>query len=255
MTTLSEKVIEIDTVMSRMKTDWVASEPDSTDLLIYLHLYRGDQIVSAIQCPLDRDTALNAARIATFGMAADTLVTTFESWHSTHVKCPVTNEPWKQGEMAFVGQTYPMARELGWVDECLTTNGYDRDGNYAIVSRPYLIKDNEVTFGEAEIHSTDDNDFKGDGYMHDVFVDMMGEPTILDAMAEQVERSPAMAIVDSLVIEPQARSFHIDVAALRAIAEKDLLVSAVLIAGEDETIRQEMITERFGESPDEHITQ
>jgi hypothetical protein len=184
--------------------------------------------------------------LAAVGMGADVLVTTFESWHSRHPKSPVTGKDWEPGEMGFVGQTMPEAREQGWVNECLTTSGYDRHENYALVSRPYLIEDNEVSYGELEVMDSDDPDFSGGGLMHEVFVEIMKIETIRDKIASDDQDLAAVKAVADLIPDEETRYFHMDCASLKALAEQELIVSAILMA-EDNTTRQTLIEERFGE--------
>lgn len=246
MTALVERVTEISDLMKTVKTDWVAEQHENTDILIFVHLFRGDTMVAALQCPLDRDVALNACHLAAVGMAPDLLVVTFESWHSNREKSPITGEDWVPGEMAYVGQTYPEAKKEHWVNECLTTHGFDRFSEYALISTPYLIEGTEVTFEEAEVYDSHDADFKGAGYMHDVLAQVMQMPTVFDQIAEdEGPQATVIGILSDLMSET-ARWFHLDCAALKAMADKKLIVSAVLIA-QDDPERQEMIANRFGD--------
>src|SRR6185503_18755085 len=142
--TLSEKLEMVTELMKKTKERWVSHEPDNPDLAMYLHIFRGDEPVITVQCPLDRDTALKAALLAAPGFSASDITLTFESYTTTHRKSPITGEPWMPREMQFVAQTVPDAFEKGWVNECLTTSAHSRNGEYALASQGYRIKDGKV---------------------------------------------------------------------------------------------------------------
>ena len=247
MRPLSEIVTEVDEVMMALKTDWVTGEPDSTDLLTYVHLYRGDQLVATLQSPMDRDTMLQACWVAAIGMVLDAIVVTFESWHSTLKECPVTNAPWEPGEMAFLGATSAEAREKGWVNECLTTMAWDRDKNNAMLSRPYIIKGTEVTYLEPQrVDSTKPGNSSG-GFVNDEMLNIMAQPSILDRLqTENAPQAQAVKILGELMSEEE-KIFHLDCAALKAMSDRKVIESAVLMA-EEGSDRQRMIEERFGDS-------
>lgn len=244
MTTLREKAIAVDQVMREAKTDWVATKPESTDLAIYIHAYRGEDVVAALQCPLEREAALKAFQITAVGMSPDTLMATLESWHSTLDKSPVTGQDWMRGEMAFVGATYPEAQQEGWVSECLTTNAFDREGDYVVVSTPYLIQDHQVTFKESIVH--DSSEAEGSGVMQNAFLAIMQLPTVIQTL-EKDEDAKLIQVVAQFIPDPEVRQFHMDCAALKAMAEQDLITAAALMA-EEGSARKQMIIERFGDS-------
>ncbi len=96
---LQEKTNQITEVMKRTKEDWVATKPDNTDIAIYLHFWRGDDLVITLQCEVDRDKAMMAGDIGAMGFGADTMAITFESFHSSIGESPLTGQRWRPHEM------------------------------------------------------------------------------------------------------------------------------------------------------------
>lgn len=248
MTPLNERVATVDEIMRTLKTSWVADNPETTDLLIYVHLYRGEDIVATLQCPLDRDTMLQACWVAVMGMAVDVVITTVESWHSKEKVCPLTGEPWEPGEMAFLGQTSPEAREKGWVWECLNTMGFDRFQHVSMISTPYRINGTEVTYFESMVIDSDDDDAEAAGYLTEQMRHCLAQPTILDRMEAEAPEMAAITKVLAEALSEEQKMFHIDCAALGALAQRELIKSAALMA-ENGSERARMIEERFGTFP------
>jgi len=247
---LSEKLQMVVDVMKDTKEKWVATEPESTDLAIYLHFFRGDELIVTLQCPLDRDTALKAASLGASGFCASTVSATFESYHTTLKESPITGKPWLPKEMQFVAETVPDAFEKGWVNECLTTSAHERGGKYAMASQPYLIKGTEVEWYEmksgiptGEAHEMTEG---VSGYMFDSLQESIARPTIVDALEAQAKEDPMAAMVSNLIEDPERRQFHIDMATAKALEENELVVGVMLMA-EEGSERQSWLSERLGE--------
>ena len=244
MTDLREPLLAVDEMMMKVKSEWVMDDPESTDLSMYVHVFRRGELVGALQCPTDRDITLKACHIAAVGMSADVLMATFESWHTELVDCPLTGKPWTQGEMAFVGQTVPEALEKGWVTECLLTVAVDRHQNHAMVNRPYVITGKEVEYKEEMVIESDDpkSSVSSEGYIHHNLLQIMSQPTVLELM-EKDELVLARMVGDML--DEEHRFFHMDCAAFAALAEQELMVGGMLMA-DSESTRAKLIEERFG---------
>jgi hypothetical protein len=242
---LTEKADAIDKVMRKTKEDWVATGPEITDLAIYLHFYRSDDMVAMVQTQLDRDTALQAGRLGAMGFAADAMSITFESYHSNLQYSPLTGEEWRHQEMQFVYETHPEAIEKGWVTECLTTTVHERGGGFVLLSASYQIKDGKVEWGEVAAHRQDDG--AGEGTMFDYLRDAINAPSMDEVIAEQAKTNPIADLMNNLVSDPEARRFHIDLATLRALEEKKL-TTAVILYAEPGSNRAQWLQERLGSS-------
>jgi hypothetical protein len=243
---LKEKMDKVVELMKATKSDWVATKPENTDIAIYLHFYRGDDLIVAVQCPLDRDTALHAAHIGAMGFAAQTATISFESYHAVTEVSPLTGEPWLHQEMQYVAEVYPDRKD--WVAECISVTGHDRDGAFGMWSQPYLIKDYQVEWGEETsfISSPDDEEpLEGAGRMFQAMQHAMTAPSIMEQIEKQIADDPAAAFISGLITDEEARLFHTDMATYRALEQRNLIISAVF-AARDGSNRQQWLTERFG---------
>lgn len=243
---LVEKMEVVAATLRETKEGWVASKPENTDLTIYLHFFRGEDLVATVQCPLDRDLALQACHIATAGFAASTVTFSFESYHTTLKESPVTGEPWKQHEMQFVAETVPDAADRGWVYECITTMAFDRERNYAMRSDPYHMSGEKVIWEEPLSVTPEKDDEHGDGYMYQVLSTIMGEQTIFEELAKKAKKDPLAQAMLDLVPEPERRLFHTDMATASALSER-AQVMAVIFHAEPGSLRQQLLAERQGE--------
>ena len=244
---LKEKMDQVSEVMRRTKEEWVETGTENTDLAIYLHFFRGDSLVAAVQCPLDRDKGLLAGRMGAMGFNADTMSITFESYHSSLRESPITGNRWMPREMQFVFENYPEAAEQNWVNECLTITMHERGGEFALYSTPYRIKDGKVEWqegGQYELRSGEEGS-SGGGVMFDYLQDSMTGPTILTKLDEQSEVEPVVALMSSLITDEEARLYHADVATFQAMGEREL-ATAVVLSAEPGSNREKWLTERFG---------
>jgi len=243
MASLSEKLAIVDATMRTTKESWVKTEPEDTDLAIYIHLWRGDDLVVTLLCPVDRDTGLSALHMAVAGFNATAVAMTFESYHSTLGTSPVTGKRWEHHEMQFVFETVPDSVEKGWVAECLTTTIHDRDSNVLMSSAAYAIEDKQVRWlTEEEWPSgiTGESGVPG-GLMFEVISQAMKAPTLDEKLKEE---GPFKAFAESIGNE-ERQHFHMDVACLQALMDKKLITGSVLAAPTGSE-REKWITERFG---------
>lgn len=237
---------QITDLMKRTKQEWVASEPANTDLAIYLHFWRADDLVAMVQCPLDRDTGLKAGRVGAAGFGATTMSITFESYTTNLEKSPHTGEPWQPQEMQYTFEAVPENATEGWVQECLTTTAHDRGGGFCLTSLPYTIQGKEVLWGEEKFTITDgEDDGHGGGAMYEYLQNVMATPTIEEAMAEQAKTNEITRVMSTLVTDEEQRRFHFDMATFTALTERNLVSSAVFTAPKDSK-RAEWIEERLG---------
>jgi len=248
MSVLSDRTKQVAEAMKEMKKEWVASEPEQTDLAMLVHLFRGTEPIAALQCRLDRDITLQACHLAVAGMAADQVVIGFESWTTSHMTNPATGKEWEHGQMSELGSD-PEAVAKGWVKECLSVTGYDRKKNSTIVSIGYQITGTEVVFDEPVVMLSDDEEESwanaGGGYMQDAMLHAMSLPSVLEQA--QTMEGPKFELMRDLMgtLGPEAVFFHIDCATLRTLGERELILGAVLLA-EVGSERERMIEERFG---------
>jgi hypothetical protein len=244
---LSEKMDQISELMKQTKESWVASEPENTDLAIYLHFWRDEELVAMVQCPLERDIGLQAGLIGAAGFAASTMSLTFESYTSQLPKSPNTGEAWKPQEMQYTFEAVPENREKKWVLECLTTSAHERGGEFGLASLPYEIENHQVIWGEDQlsVHSTIDGEGAG-GVMFDWLQDAMSRPTIEQVMAENAQSNKITAAISKLVDDPEVRLFHTDMATYTAMKEKGL-ITAVMFTAAPGSVREQMIRDRLGE--------
>ena len=134
--------------MKQTKEDWVATKPDNTDIAIYLHFWRGDDLVITLQCEVDRDTALAAGPVGAMGFAADTMAITFESYHTNSRTSPTHGEALAASRDAVRLRGRAAQRGEHWVDECITTTAHERGGAYILSSNGYRIVGDQVEWTE-----------------------------------------------------------------------------------------------------------
>jgi len=232
-------------LMKDTKESWVADEPENTDLAIYLHFWRGDDLAAMIQTPLDRDTGLAAGRVAASGFGATAMSITFESYYSNLGESPVTGERWEPREMQYVFEAVAENRTEHWVKECLTTTAHDRGGEYGLISLPYVIEDKTKVIWSDEKQTVSSNieGEAGGGVMFEYLQDVMQQPTIEEVIGQQ--DSELIDLMNSLVDDPEARQFHTDMATLAALEERQL-VTAAMFSAEPGSNRAKWIEERLG---------
>lgn len=252
---LREKTAQITDVMKKTKEDWVATEPENADIAIYLHFWRGDDLVVTLQCEVDRDKAIAAGEIGAMGFAADSMAITFESYHSNVPNSPLTGNRWRPQEMQYVFETEPRNATERWVDECITTTSHERGGAYILSSNGYRIVKNRVEWTDARLEvSSADEDGEAAGSMFEYLQNAMAQPTIKDKIDEDAKVNPLMAMASDLVGDEERRLFHIDMAALTALNERKLITSA-LVAAEAGTLREELLKDRLGNDGVWDVTQ
>jgi hypothetical protein len=238
---------QISELMKQTKEDWVASNPENTDLAIYLHFWRADDLAVMVQCPLDRDTGLNAGIVGAAGFAATTMSITFESYNSTEPVSPNTGKPWEPHEMQYTFEAVPENREKHWVTECLTTTAHERGGDFALTSLPFVIEGNKVIWKEETLTISSGTDGEGGGgVMFDYLQDAMARPTLEEAIDEKSESDPMLKMVTGLIDDPERRLFHTDMAVYKTLEERKL-ITAVMFRAEAGSLREELIRERFGD--------
>ena len=233
-------------LMKETKESWVASEPENTDLAIYLHFWRGDEMVVMVQTPLDRDIGLQAGLVGAQGFAATTMAMTFESYNTTLPESPHTGKPWEPHEMQYTFEAVPENRTEHWVTECLTTTAHERNGEFGLISLPYLIEDGEVTWLDQKLTLSSTTEGEGGGgVMFEYLQDAISQPTIEEIMTEKAQDNRFVAMMAGLVTDPVARMFHTDMATYTALRDRDL-VSAIMFTAEPGSVRAQLIEERLG---------
>jgi hypothetical protein len=241
---LKEKTDHVVEVMRRTKEDWVATKPENPDLAIYLHFYRGDDLIATVICPLDRDTALKAGMIGARGFCADTMTATFEGYHSNLPESPITGKPWKHMEMQYLAQTSQEAIEKHWVNECLTTSSHERGGGFAVSSQSFIIRDDKVEWLDKDLELVS-KDGRGEGVMFDYLQRSMSEPTVMETIKN--DGSKVSKLMLALISDPEAQLFHSDIATISALKEKQL-ATAVVLSARSGSEREQWLTERYGPS-------
>lgn len=244
---LNDKLTMMADLMRTTKNDWVATQPRDTDLEVYLHFWRGDELVAAVQCRPDQTSVTDAGHIGAMGFNADTMAVTFESFHSNLKESPLTGQPWRHREMQFVFETYPDASERGWVSECVSTSMHERDGLFAMHYQEYRIKDWVVEWMEAKAKTVaPDTDFGSSPaeQMFEFLEAALTRPKLDTAIAEV--DNPIATLVDGLFpVGSELRLYHTDMATIHALEERGVSTNVVLRAevGSD---REKWLTERLG---------
>jgi hypothetical protein len=235
----------ISDLMKETKESWVASKPENNDLAIYLHFWRGDDLVVMVQCPLDPDHALVTGQVGAQGFTATTMSMTMESYHSTSKISPITGEPWQNLEKQYVFETDPHGDH--GVSECLLTSAHERGGEFAVSLSPYRIENHQVIWGEEDrVFSGNPEAEDAAGSMFDYLQHAMSQPTIDEVMAEKAADDPRVKFMSTLVMDPERRQFHTDMAILTSLEERKL-VSAVMFTAEPGSLREELLRERLGD--------
>lgn len=249
---LKKRTQEIVDGVKRLKSEWVDSNPENTDLAIYLHFYRGDELVALVQSPMDRDTALSAARMGAVGFCADTMSVAFESFHSTLGTSPVSGKPWRPREMQYIFETDPMASEKGWVYSCITISSHEKGGDWTITTLPYRLKRKplkkkmELTWLVDEELQLDSDDIgEGSGVMHEAMQEAMTRPNTIESLTQLAEKEPAAMLIAEGLNEEQLL-LQSDLATHRSLLEHRVATAIVLYAAPDSE-RQQWLTERLGE--------
>lgn len=242
---LQERLKQTVELVKEIKTAWVDSKPENTDLAIYLHFWRGDEIVAAVQTALDRDVGLQAGALGAMGFGADVMSIAFESYYSTLVNSPITGEPWLHRELQFVYETHPEAHAEGWVDSCISIAVHERGGEYAFLSVPYVIEDDQVvwTDGEQQVSSAHSEE-QARGPMFEYLQQVMSSPTIADRMAEGSDDQIAKMMA-GLIDDDEARLFHTDMATLKALEDRGL-ITGIMFGAEKGSNRAQWLQERLG---------
>lgn len=241
---LREKLEQVVDLMQEAKERLVASQPSSPDLAIYLHFYRGDEVAAAVQCRMDRDVALQAARVGAMGFNATAMAMTYESYFSELGDSPITGERWMHQEMQFVAQTMPEAFAKGWVTECLTTNIHERGGEYGMYSRPFAIQDDQVVWGEPRVNTMgSDEGVRGGGVIFEVLQQTMTLPTAFDRLKDPDELGSLLKKA-ARDLDEESRLAHCDIATFKILTEKDL-AQAVVLSAQDGSARHKLLSERF----------
>lgn len=252
---LREKTDQITEVMKQTKEEWVATKPENTDIAIYLHFWRGDDLVITLQCEVDRDKAMMAGDMGAMGFGADTMAITFESFHSNEGKSPLTGEQWRPHEMQFVFEAEPRNAVEHWVDECITTTMHERGGGYVLNSNGYRIVKGQVVWTEQQMHiSSDTEGENAAGFMFEYMQRAMAAQTIEDKIAEDAKTNPLTAMMGTLVEDPERRLYHTDMATLTALNDRKLIQTA-LVGAEPGSVREELLQERLGNDGTWKVTQ
>jgi hypothetical protein len=234
----------ISELMKETKERWVASKPENNDLAIYLHFWRGDDLVVMVQCPLDPDQALVAGLIGAQGFEATTLSMTFESYAASSKVSPFTGEPWQHLEKQYVFETDPHGDH--GVSECLLTSAHDRGGEFAMSLSLYRMEDHQVIWGEEKrVLSNTPEAEDAAGAMFGFLQDAMSNPTLGEVLIEKGQTSPMIKLVNDLVDDPEARSFHLDMATYKGMQERKLF-QAIMFMAEKGSNRAQFIEERLG---------
>jgi hypothetical protein len=253
---LREKTDQITEVMKKTKEDWVATKPENTDIAIYLHFWRGDDLVITLQCEVDRDKAMAAGDIGAMGFGADTMAITFESFHSSEGVSPLTGQRWRPHEMQYVFEAEPRNAVEHWVDECLTTTLHERGGGYVLNSNGYRIVGTKVIWTEDQMFVSSEEEKEGSaaGVMFEYLQHAMANPTIETKIAEDAQTNPLTRFMTDSMDEPEQRLYHTDMATLTALNDRKLIQTA-LVGAEPGSLREKLLQERLGNDGTWSVTQ
>jgi hypothetical protein len=241
---LKQKTAMVTDLMKETKRSWIASEPESTDMAIYLHFWRDDELVVMLQCRYDQEVSSNALLVGVAGFGATTVSMTIESYNTRQLVSPVTGEAWMSGELQYVFETNPQNKVEGWVTEALITYVAERGGGWAKCSDPYRMENHEVFWEDQVIEMGTEVEPENDviGFMQHV----LSLRTIEDQLREDSEHNAMTALVNSLVTDPELRFFHTDMATYRTLTDRNL-ITAIGFQTEKGSVRAQLIKERMGD--------
>jgi hypothetical protein len=200
-------------LLSRARNEKAAhvarARPGQTDLPTVVEAFRGNDAVARLTMNPDRDLMLQLARWCAFGLSADTVAFWCEGWSPRLGKSPLTGQDWAPGELGEAAAAHD-ALGKGWISEALIVSAYNRADDQVTIHLPYVIDGGTVSFGEP-LTVTD-----ADGFLADVMLSAMREPTQLERLAvvpevrdmspDQVLFAADMGATDALArLKPNAR--------------------------------------------------
>lgn len=217
--------------LKQRKEMWVEDHPDNPDMPTNLLCYRNGELVVQSYAMADRDKMLTLANLLAFGTACNEIAASFETLQSHLEKNPVTELDWGPEEMAQLAAEYD-GKKKGWVHDALMLTAYDRDGNHFTASLEWTVEDGKVVWGEEHVYlSTDEGGAKQAGVVHDAFVQIMANDTILTAI-EESEGDGFLETINSSIGSVD-QWIHSDIATVKMALRQGLAIAAGLSAEKD----------------------
>lgn len=223
-----------------------ARRRDSTDIRPLVEGWRGDEpVVVLVPQDVDRDQALQAARIEATAFGCDAIAFTTEGWAATGEyvdRNPVTGKPWGPGEMQRAVEQHG-AREKGWIREGLSTFVVNRAGDmvgrmsfYRVVERdprayrPWAVEwDTEPEEAGRTIDSREEGN-RATGLVPETLVSYMNETT-LDVFVAKVE---ALLGREGFGLTPTQARAYLDAATIKSLPSLGWTGAAMLMSDDKE---------------------
>lgn len=223
---------------------------DGTDLVPTVEGWRGnDPVVTMMPDAVDRDAALNAARLVAVGYGCDLIVLTTEGWHPTkdHVEInPVTGRPWAQGEMQDVVEHH-QGMERGIIVEALTITAVNKAGDvigsvydYEIVANP-LTGRLQVKWQEPLVADNTEEGTTFGGRIADALVYFMNQENLVQAMLKSGTTGADFGLTD---VETMA---HADCAVTKSLQQAGFNGAVMLMS--DDPQRAAIIQDSMANGP------
>lgn len=201
----------------------------------------------------EKEEYLAAVDFLVYGMGADEVVLIMDSYISTRPDNPMTDEPWGNGEMAYMAENYPESLEKGWVSDALQVIGVSRGGETAALTIPYVKKDGSYEYGKNDWFISDVGD-EVSGTIFEALSKIMKRHSVLDVVREartQAENDDSeiakKALVEMNTMPPWLVGCVRDLATVAAVTEKKMLAALGLFA-EPGSEREQYLSHRVKNS-------
>jgi hypothetical protein len=177
------------------------------DMWPMVQAFRGEDSVALVSVT-SRDDMLEAARMAAQGFCADVITVAMDAWFTTALTDPRTGREWDvDGKSSYFAEYGPG----GVVSECITVAAYNRAGDAAYRSLPYVVEGKRVTWEDAKDWGTRAEEAPTfGGYVHDTMLAHMQLPTTGHLHAPELN-PPGM--------EPEQLTFHRDMATVMVLQD------------------------------------
>ena len=217
---------------------------EATDIPPLILGWRGPEAVVLLSpAQVNRDDALNAARLAAVWFSCDIVACSTDSWQSGTDHNPTTGKPWMHGEMQRAAEE-DGALEAGWVTQALTTWVINRSGDMRGACLPYRVTQRLSSLGipshELTWQPAMPSDAKWSGLVIDRIVEFMNEPTT----DEVLTRAGVMPAAREFGLSDEEARAHMDCAFVKTLHRSGFEGSVMLLA--DTAVRASVIEGSLG---------
>lgn len=139
-----------------VKERYAKRRGDDEPMPTEIRVFRDGREIAVIATFNSPDFFMKVFHVARVGFSAQRMSLSMESWSSKLKENPLSGEEWEQGEMAYVAEYYPEARENGWVTDALNVFTFDENGDYESSLIHFSMEGPLITWGEEMKHTEDD---------------------------------------------------------------------------------------------------